>query len=194
MNEPVVVTLERIILFKSVVSELSLNVYHWLLYPFLSTGAGQGVRFSLRGKTYQNNSIVSLEDIGEGRDALLCLTDQPACCRHPYTKPMGQNTIGNWFFPNGTRVPSSGNNWGFHRTRGPSVVLMAREKGGVDGIYYCDIPDTAGVIQTVYIGVYNTSTGECYNTCTLLFLIISAAKRKHQCGKVPLKKVKDLVM
>ena len=109
---------------------------------------------------------MSLEEIGEGYDALLCLTDQPACCRLPYTKPMGQTAIGNWFFPNETRVPSSGGNWGFHRTRGPSVVLMARVKGGVDGIYYCNIPDTAGVIQTVYIGVYNTSTGECYNTCT----------------------------
>ena len=56
------------------------------------------VRFSLNGTVYQNNSIVTLEDIGEGDAALLCLTDQTACCIHP--------TLADWFFPNGTGVPS----------------------------------------------------------------------------------------
>ena len=36
-------------------------------------GAGN-VSFSLNGTTYQNNSLVTLENIGEGDDALLCLT------------------------------------------------------------------------------------------------------------------------
>ena len=35
----------------------------------------------LRGISYQNNSIVMLEDIGEGDDALLCLTNVTACCQ-----------------------------------------------------------------------------------------------------------------
>ena len=129
-----------------------------VVYPFLSTEAGEGVRFSLRGTTYQNNSLVNLEDIGEDDNRLLCLTDQPACCRPPYTS----NAIGNWFLPDGTRVASSGQQRGFHRTRGPSVVYMHRRRGGEDGIYRCEIPDTAGVIQNLYIGVYNASTGECY--------------------------------
>ena len=70
---------------------------------FLSTG---GVWFSLRGKTYQNNSIVILENIGEIDTALLCVTNLTACCRPPYIGEMGF-AVGNWFFPNGTRVPSS---------------------------------------------------------------------------------------
>ena len=103
---------------------------------------------------------MTLEEIGEGVDALLCLTDQPACCRPPYTKPTGQSATGNWFFPNGTRVPSSGTRWDFHRTRGQSKVLLHRRRGGVDGIHLCDIPDKTGVDQKLYIGVYNASTGE----------------------------------
>ena len=46
------------------------------------------IRFLLNGTVYQNNSLVTLEDIGEGVDALLCETDQDACCRPPYTGAM----------------------------------------------------------------------------------------------------------
>ena len=111
----------------------------------------------LRGTPYQNNSIVILEDIGEGDDALLCITFQTACCRHPYTDG---SVLGNWFFPNGSRVPGSGIKWDFYRTRGQMVVGMLRTRGGVEGIYRCVIPDTMNVIQTIYIGVYSASTGE----------------------------------
>ena len=121
-------------------------------------GAGD-VWFSLRNTTYQNNSIVMLEDIGEGENALLCKTNQTACCQPPYTGDMG-GTLGNWFFPNGTRVPSSGLSWDIYRTRGQMVVHMKRRRGGVEGIYRCVIPDTMNVNQTIYIGVYSTSTGK----------------------------------
>ena len=100
-----------------------------------------------------------LEDIGDGDDALLCITTLTTCCRSPYTGEMG-SAIGNWFFPNGTRVPSAGAQWGFHRTRGQMEVHMQRRRGGVEGIYRCVIPDAMNVDQTVYIGVYSASTGE----------------------------------
>ena len=116
-----------------------------------------GVWFSLRNTTYQNNSIVILEDIDEGDDALLCITNQTACCRPPYTDG---SAIGNWFFPNGTRVPSPGNNWDIYRSRGQMVVRMNRRRGREEGIYRCEIPDAMNVIQTIYIGVYSASTGE----------------------------------
>ena len=156
-----------------------MNLFLCIIGCFPSfSGAGGGVRFSLRGITYQNNSLVTLEDIGEGGNALLCLTDQPACCRPPYTG--GNISVqGNWYFPNGTRVPSSGMRWDIHRTRGPSVVIMHRRKEGVDGLYHCDIPDAANVIQKLYIGVYNVSTGECYiRKCTLPFPILCICNNK----------------
>ena len=117
------------------------------------------VRFSLNGTVYQNNSVVTLEDIGENDDALLCRTDLPNCCRPHHTGEVG-SVIGHWFFPNGTQVPSSGKQWDFHRTRGWSVVRLNRRRGGEDGIYRCEIPDTANVTQSIYIGVYTASTGE----------------------------------
>ena len=111
----------------------------------------EGVRFVLNGTTYWNNSLVTLEDIGEGDGALLCLTDLTACCQYSYAS----SPLGNWFFPNGTRVPSSSAQWDFHRTRGQSVVLLQRRRGGEDGIYHCMIRDEMNVTQIIYIGVYS---------------------------------------
>ena len=129
------------------------------------TGTGD-VRFLLNGTTYQNNSLVTLEDIGENDTALLCMTSQTACCRRPYTGING-STLSNWFFPNGTRVPSSmyhingGSTWDIYRTREQMVVFMHRRGGGEEGIYRCEIPDSMNVTQTIYIGVYTAaSTGE----------------------------------
>ena len=121
------------------------------------------VRFSLRGTTYYNNSLVTLDDIGESNDALLCITDNTACCARDQSP--GGGILGDWYYPNGTGVPSAfvalpNVQWEFYRNRGPSVVRMNRRRGGVNGIYHCVIPDTTGVDQTIYIGVYNTSTGE----------------------------------
>ena len=123
------------------------------------------VWFSLNGITYQNNSIVILEDIGDGDNALLCKTNQIPCCRPPHSGEMGP-ALGNWFFPNGTRVLSSGNNWHFYRTRSQMVILLHHRRGGVEGIYRCEIPDTFGFTQTIYIKVYSASTGERYMCCS----------------------------
>ena len=98
---------------------------------------------------------MALEDIGEGNDSLLCMTNLATCCRPP-----NGSALGNWFFRNGTRVPVSGNQWDFHRTRGQMRVRLNRRSGGVEGIYHCEIPDSMTVTQTIYIGVYTASTSE----------------------------------
>ena len=123
--------------------------------------AGKGVRFWLRGTVYQNNSLVTLENIGIGGDALHCVTDQPPCCQPPYTGESYFGLLpGHWFFPNGSRLPSSRQQWDFFRTRGQSMVRMNRRRGGVNGIYSCEIPDAMNVTQTIYVGVYTGSTGK----------------------------------
>ena len=101
---------------------------------------------------------MTLDDIGENDTALLCKTIQTACCRPLHTG----NTwpvLGNWFYPNETRVLSLGNNTDFYRTREQMEVLLHRRRGGEDGIYRCEIPDSENVLQTIYIGVYNASSG-----------------------------------
>ena len=102
---------------------------------------------------------MTLEDIGEGNDALLCVTNTTACCIPSY---IGEkwSVLGNWFFPNGTRVTHTSTQWDFNRDRGHMVVRMHRRRGGEEGIYHCEIPDSMNVAQTIYIGVYAISTGE----------------------------------
>ena len=98
---------------------------------------------------------MTLDDIGDGDEtSLLCRTN------------LNGSGIGNWFFPDGIRVPSSGNlnttsskNTTVYRTRGAKVVRLNRRRDGEEGIYRCEIPDSMNVTQTIYIGVY-TSTGE----------------------------------
>ena len=112
---------------------------------------GGGVGFSLNGTTYPNNSLVTLEDIGEGGDGLLCMTEYSTCCNQP--------AIWNWFFPNGSIVPSSGQKWDFQSNM---TVSLRRRAVGEDGVYHCEIPDGLNVTQTIYIGVYTADTGEQY--------------------------------
>ena len=119
-----------------------------------------GMRFILNVTTYRNNSIVTLEDIGEGDNALCCVTDLTACCRPPYTDSIGVSALGNWFFPNGTRVPSSGLRWDFHRTRSQSTVRLQRRRGGEDGIYRCEIRDEMNITYTIYVGVYSRTDAQ----------------------------------
>ena len=120
---------------------------------FLSTGV-----LVLNGVTIPNHGFAVLDNIGEGDESLHCLTDLPACCRRPYTGPM-RSALGNWFFPNGTRVVSSGNRWDFHRTRGQMVVFLHRRRGGATGIYRCNVPDQNGEQLNLYVGVYTANTG-----------------------------------
>ena len=88
------------------------------------------------------------------------MTNQTACCRPPHA----EQALGNWFFPNGTRVPSSGRQWDLHRTRGDMMVLLHRRRGGVEGVYSCEILDAMNVTQTIYIGVYTASEWLQYST------------------------------
>ena len=72
------------------------------------------------------------------------------------------SSLGNWYFPNRSRVLSGGNQRDIYRNRGQMVVRMNRRKDGVEGIYRCVIPDTFGFIQTIYIKVCSANTGEGY--------------------------------
>ena len=96
---------------------------------------------------------MALEDIGEGDDAQLCVTNLTNSCPN-------QSFKGNWFFPNGTRLPNRGPSADFYRTRSQMMICLHRRRGGVDGVYRCEIRDSMCVLQTIYIGVYTAGSGE----------------------------------
>ena len=96
---------------------------------------------------------MALEDIGEGDEALLCVTNRTNSCPN-------QSFEGNWFFPNGSRVFSRDASADFYRTRSQMMIRLHRRRGGVNGVYHCEIRDSMCVLQTIYIGVYTAGSGE----------------------------------
>ena len=116
--------------------------------------------FLFRGTTYQNNSLVTLEEFGKGDNALHCITNDTDCCTKAFIRENGVEVYGDWYYPNGTRVKSSGVEWDFYRNRGLSVVRMLWRRGGDVGIYRCQLPYVTNDTAYLYIGVYTANTGE----------------------------------
>ena len=113
---------------------------------------------SLNGQSIANNSIVLLQNIGEGdAGALLCITNSLACCT-------GTGRAGEWFYPDRRMVPVMGNGEPYYRNRGTSLIrLNRRSNQGLSvlytGVYCCQIPDQNNMIQTMCVGVYLTESG-----------------------------------
>ena len=133
---------------------LVLSMYSVVMLVF---GTFSGM--SLNGTTITNNSIVLLQNIGEGdAGALLCTTDSTACCG---TLP---NRFGEWFYPDGTMVPIDGAGQPYYRNRGDMLIrLNRRSNQGLSemytGVYCCQIPDQNNVIQTLCVRAYLTESG-----------------------------------
>ena len=127
-----------------------------LLYQFNFLS---GVRLLLKGKIYGNNSLFFINEIGRTNSscALQCVTDQGICCRQYY-----MNYIGEWYFPNGSRVLIENNATDFYRNRdnNPGTVNLNRVSNAIispTGQYCCHVPDNTTVNQILcaYIGKYN---------------------------------------
>ena len=104
---------------------------------------------------------MTLDDISDsntGGDSLLCITDNTACCSRAQVP--GGGILGDWYYSNGTTVANSGVMWEFYRNRDQSVVRLNRRRGGVAGIYHCEIPDVNGITQDIYVGLYTNDKGE----------------------------------
>ena len=99
-----------------------------------------------------------LSDIGEGSNALFCLTNRTQCC----TTEAGLDR-GGWRFPNSSAVDIyTTDNQEFYRTRGYSSVYLNRRRNTLEptGIFICRIPTNQSENNTnLYIGVY-TRAGE----------------------------------
>ncbi len=100
----------------------------------------------LRGRTYTNGDTVLITDIGEGDDALLCMTDNTECCDSP--------DDGEFFYPDGTTVGFSLFN-SLYRNRGKQFIRLNTRNGVTSplGRYRCAIPDTSGVTRSVYVNI-----------------------------------------
>ena len=118
-----------------------------------------GIGLTLNNVQYTNNSVVTIMDIGTGSAALLCTTTRSGCCFS------GQGN--GWYLPNGTQL-SNANTQPYYRTRSqsPGAVRLNRNPvATTTGVFHCDILDGSGDLQSLYVGIYTTLTGE---SCALM--------------------------
>ena len=112
---------------------------------------------------YANNSVIDINLVGEGFEgpqitdggALECHTDDTTCCRG-IDNPNGPGR-GEWYYPNGTIVPSPGNSM-IYRTRDHMVIRLNRVGAsdggtvGTPGLYKCEIPGVGGsIVRTIML-------------------------------------------
>ena len=119
---------------------------------------------SFHGQTLANHPYVDLSLVGNddsGSDSVQCITDLTTCCR-------GAQGIhrGDWYFPDGTRLPFNEPDVDTYEDRGSQRVDLRRRNNANSptiGIYRCDIPTVAvhddtdtSVRDTVYVGLYDS--------------------------------------
>ena len=90
-----------------------------------------------------NHSYVNLERVGDsvyGVDNVRCHTDLDSCCNGSLPHR------GDWYFPNGTRLPFGGGNAdNIIESRGEQVIDLRRKSNATSptGIYRCDVSTEA---------------------------------------------------
>ena len=115
------------------------------------------------GQTLANHSYVDISQVGTDSDAVYCHTDLSTCCR-------GTQGVhrGDWYFPNGTRLPFPNAGDIFEYRQAQRVELRRiNNANGPTGIYRCDISTNAvhhstdiSVRVSVYVGLYTSTGGE----------------------------------
>ena len=121
-------------------------------------------RFEFREHVLTNNSFIvhgPPVNIGEGQnDSLHCVTDNSDCCNATNS---AQN---NWFDPMEREVQQGPDgDSDLYVTRGDGVVYLNRRRGGQSGMWKCEIPDSNGVQQSIYIYLGTSATG---SLCTFV--------------------------
>ena len=97
-----------------------------------------------------------ISDIGEGTNALFCLTNRRNCC----TAEAG-DARGSWQFPNSSFVTRDDADLSFDAIRGYSSIHLNRRSDAVTptGIFICRLPDEAtGSGMNLFIGVYDDAS------------------------------------
>ena len=103
---------------------------------------------TLRGRHYRDNDTIDINDVGVEDTALICWSSLRHCCR--------SLRIGEWYYPNGTAVPTSGEGRDFYRNRGYYGEVRLNRRHNVvypTGIYHCEIPDARSTTRVIHVGL-----------------------------------------
>ena len=116
------------------------------------------------GQTLAGHSYVDIGQVGTGSAAVVCHTDLSTCC----IAAQGSHR-GDWYFPNGDRLPFPGDDGDIVENRAAQRVDLRNRNNanGPTGIYRCDIPTNAvhhatdiSVRASVYVGLYTNTGGK----------------------------------
>ena len=124
----------------------------------IASGEGQLSDISFMGPALADHSYVDLSTVGselDNSDSVVCHSDLSTCCSG------GQGPHrGNWYFPDGTKLPFSGASVPIGLGRGAQIAIIRRTSGsGPTGIYRCRIATNAVHSDT------DQSLGECRYCC-----------------------------
>ena len=148
--------MSRCVLLLSLLWSL-VEVHSQQTFPYVSF-MGQ----TLANHSYVDLSLVGRPDISPPGHSVQCHTDLTTCC----SRDEGIHR-GDWYFPNGTRLPFPGDGDIYESREAQRVDLRRNHAASLfAGIYRCDIPTTAvhddddrSVRDTVYMGLYSASGG-----------------------------------
>ena len=144
-------------------------IFHSIVIVLLSVVSCQSLpQFEHDGRSLSNNSFTSYRDIASGDVALKCVTDNVDCCNH--------TSVGNWRDVRGSPVQEGRDGTScLYVTRGDGEIILNRKSGCFDhtsGLWRCDIPDSSGDIQSLYIYISNSRSFGNYSK-TIIFYILT---------------------
>ena len=153
-----------------------LPVLMTLLWSLVEVHSQIAPYVSFMGETLPNHSYVDLTLVGnpvldDDDHSVQCHTDLSTCC----SGGQGEHR-GDWYFPNGDRLPFSSGGGDIYEQRGAQQVELRRRRSAnsPSGIYLCDITTIAvqdnSVRETVYVGLY--ATGGNNVQCTFVYTCI----------------------
>ena len=126
-----------------------------------------GPGLTLKNVSFPNHGVISKDPsvIGEGADALHCVTDDTICCGGA-----NGNGRGNWSFPDGVQLKSgTANAFLWYASWQTGAVLMnfrGTATTGATGLHRCDILDNTDTPHQFYTCVYTAgdNTFSCKST------------------------------
>ena len=112
------------------------------------------LKLIFRGVSYPNNSVLSLNDVGDYSTgcAIFCTTNRSKCCSYPADR------VGEWYYPNGSIVPNDAAGKDFYRGRGYNQTIHLSRRNNTQtptGSFCCELPDNSDVNHTLCVHLGN---------------------------------------
>ena len=125
---------------------------HVLCYTHAHIYIHVGLMLSLDGVSYPNNSVFFVDEIGvfvgQENNALTCTTQYRPCCFSP------SNRHGEWYYPNGTKIPNAAQLHNFYRGRtdnGEVYLNHFRNSRSPIGHFWCSLPGIDGSMESIHV-------------------------------------------